>query len=117
MPTEGVELPPEGRDPVLDGLGFHGPDWAREGSSSRRYMSTDDMSTEDVLAFFKQHTPQSVEWIDDSRCNVVWDGESDQAALALLSHSVPFDASDDDAEERMDTTETTKRSKFNFKMC
>ncbi|XP_027059609.1 nuclear cap-binding protein subunit 3-like isoform X3 [Pocillopora damicornis] len=34
-----------------------------------------EMSTEDVFAYFRDFAPGSVEWIDDSSCNVVWDDE------------------------------------------
>lgn len=34
-----------------------------------------EMSTKDVFAYFSDFAPGSVEWIDDSSCNVVWDDE------------------------------------------
>ncbi len=32
----------------------------------------DNMSTEEVFAYFKQFSPGSVEWIDDSSCKSVF---------------------------------------------
>ncbi|XP_057677921.1 nuclear cap-binding protein subunit 3 isoform X1 [Corythoichthys intestinalis] len=32
----------------------------------------DDMSTQDVFAYFKEYPPAHIEWIDDTSCNVVW---------------------------------------------
>jgi len=33
----------------------------------------DHMSTKDVFDYFKLFGPETIEWIDDSSCNVVWD--------------------------------------------
>jgi len=34
-----------------------------------------DMSTKDVFQYFKLYGPESLEWIDDFSCNVVWEEE------------------------------------------
>uniref|UniRef100_A0A2R5LL77 Nuclear cap-binding protein subunit 3 n=1 Tax=Ornithodoros turicata TaxID=34597 RepID=A0A2R5LL77_9ACAR len=47
-----------------------------------------DMSTEDILDYFKDYNPVSVDWINDYSCNVVWKDEKD-AALTLLRISRP----------------------------
>ncbi|OCT94257.1 hypothetical protein XELAEV_18011926mg [Xenopus laevis] len=46
----------------------------------------DEMSTQDIFAFFKQYPPGYIEWLDDSSCNVVWLDEV-TASRALLNLS------------------------------
>ncbi|KAM4046974.1 nuclear cap-binding protein subunit 3 isoform 2-T2 [Anomaloglossus baeobatrachus] len=46
----------------------------------------DEMSTQDIFAFFKQYPPGYIEWLDDTSCNVVWLDEV-TAARALLNLS------------------------------
>lgn len=41
-----------------------------------------DMSSDDVLSFFKQFDPASLEWVNDTSCNVVFD-DAQTAAKAL----------------------------------
>ncbi|XP_015762406.1 PREDICTED: nuclear cap-binding protein subunit 3-like [Acropora digitifera] len=36
-------------------------------------FGVDNMSTKDIFLYFDNYGPGSVEWIDDSCCNVVWD--------------------------------------------
>lgn len=48
-----------------------------------------DMSTDDVMHFFREYSPSSVDWINDYACNVVWQRPRD-AARALLSLSKPL---------------------------
>ncbi|RDD47417.1 Nuclear cap-binding protein subunit 3 [Trichoplax sp. H2] len=37
---------------------------------------TDEMSTKDVIRYFEKFPPGSIEWINDSSCNVIWDDEN-----------------------------------------
>ncbi|XP_041742671.1 nuclear cap-binding protein subunit 3 isoform X2 [Coregonus clupeaformis] len=47
----------------------------------------DDMSTQDVFCYFKEHPPAHIEWIDDTSCNVVWlDDITSTRALINISH-------------------------------
>ncbi|XP_068679415.1 nuclear cap-binding protein subunit 3-like [Montipora foliosa] len=43
----------------------------------------DDMSTKDVFSYFESYGPGSVEWIDDSSCNVVWDDDYTASRVLL----------------------------------
>ncbi|XP_052832553.1 nuclear cap-binding protein subunit 3 isoform X3 [Octopus bimaculoides] len=47
-----------------------------------------DMSTKDVFHYFQEFAPSTVEWIEDSSCNVVWsDAMTAARALNKLSRS------------------------------
>lgn len=48
-----------------------------------------DMSTDDVLEYFKSYEPASIDWINDYACNVVWQRNQD-AARALHELSRPL---------------------------
>ncbi|XP_038060835.1 nuclear cap-binding protein subunit 3-like [Patiria miniata] len=48
----------------------------------------DEMSTQDVFNYFKDYDPSSVEWINDTSCNVVW-LDPHSAARALFNMSQP----------------------------
>ncbi|XP_078278464.1 nuclear cap-binding protein subunit 3 [Rhinoraja longicauda] len=50
----------------------------------------DEMSTEEIFAYFKEYPPSSIEWIDDSSCNVVWLDDV-TAARAMINLSVGAD--------------------------
>ena len=46
------------------------------------------MSTKDVFEYFKDHGPDTMEWIDDHSCNVVWETESmAKTAMAVMSRT------------------------------
>ncbi|XP_076041995.1 uncharacterized protein LOC143025884 isoform X2 [Oratosquilla oratoria] len=46
----------------------------------------DNMSTEDIFKYFDGYSPSNIEWIDDSRCNIVWlDGSGPVKALLGLT--------------------------------
>ncbi|XP_032689417.1 nuclear cap-binding protein subunit 3-like isoform X2 [Odontomachus brunneus] len=47
---------------------------------------TEEMSTKDVLKYFQDYAPQSIEWINDISCNVVW-FDNLSAARAMLGLS------------------------------
>ncbi|EFN78768.1 Uncharacterized protein C17orf85-like protein [Harpegnathos saltator] len=50
---------------------------------------TEEMSTKDVLKYFKDYAPQSIEWINDISCNVVWfDNLSAARAMLGLSRKI-----------------------------
>nr|XP_056720852.1 nuclear cap-binding protein subunit 3 [Euleptes europaea] len=46
----------------------------------------DEMSTQDIFAYFKEYPPAHIEWLDDSSCNVVWLDEV-TATRALINMS------------------------------
>ena len=58
-------------DQRLDSLHLHG---------------VSNMNTKDVFEYFKGHGPDTLEWIDDHSCNVVWETES-MAKIALMQMS------------------------------
>ncbi|XP_072099486.1 nuclear cap-binding protein subunit 3 isoform X2 [Mobula birostris] len=53
-------------------------------------IGVDEMSTEEIFAYFKEYPPSSIEWIDDSSCNVVWLDDV-TAARAMINLSVGAD--------------------------
>ncbi|XP_059829695.1 nuclear cap-binding protein subunit 3 isoform X1 [Hypanus sabinus] len=55
-------------------------------------IGVDEMSTEEIFAYFKEYPPSSIEWIDDSSCNVVWLDDV-TAARAMINLSVGADSS------------------------
>ncbi|XP_042194795.1 nuclear cap-binding protein subunit 3 [Callorhinchus milii] len=55
-------------------------------------MGVDEMSTEEIFTYFKEYPPSSIEWIDDSSCNVVWLDDV-TAARALMNMSVAAEPS------------------------
>ncbi|KAM8834882.1 nuclear cap-binding protein subunit 3 isoform 1-T1 [Synchiropus picturatus] len=58
----------------------------------------DQMSTQDVFAYFKQYPPAHIEWIDDTSCNVVW-LDDDTCIRALINSSRMPDAITTEREE------------------
>ncbi|XP_063239141.1 nuclear cap-binding protein subunit 3-like [Bacillus rossius redtenbacheri] len=50
---------------------------------------TENLSTQDVFAYFKDYAPSFIEWISDYACNVVWLDEQ-SAARALMGLSQPI---------------------------
>ncbi|XP_072164517.1 uncharacterized protein [Diadema setosum] len=48
----------------------------------------DDMSTQDIFSYFQSYDPSSIEWINDTSCNIVW-LDPHSAARALLGMSKP----------------------------
>lgn len=53
------------------------------------YMTgVDDMSTRDIFSYFQSYDPSSIEWINDTSCNIVW-LDPHSAARALLGMSKP----------------------------
>lgn len=49
----------------------------------------DRMSTDECLRYFEDYGPSSVEWLDDSSCNVVF-GDADSAKRAVVGKGRPF---------------------------
>ena len=49
-----------------------------------------NMSTKDVFAYFKDHGPDTMEWIDDASCNVIWETEK-MATTALKAMSRTYE--------------------------
>eukprot|EP00057_Strongylocentrotus_purpuratus_P006123 XP_011660597.1 PREDICTED: uncharacterized protein C17orf85 homolog isoform X2 [Strongylocentrotus purpuratus] len=46
------------------------------------------MSTQDIFSYFQSYDPSSIEWINDTSCNIVW-MDPHSAARALLGMSKP----------------------------
>ncbi|XP_069617482.1 nuclear cap-binding protein subunit 3 isoform X4 [Ranitomeya imitator] len=67
----------------------------------------DEMSTQDIFAFFKQYPPGYIEWLDDTSCNVVWLDEVTAARALLNLSTMPTDVkskkSDDSASAKSKT--------------
>eukprot|EP00118_Oscarella_pearsei_P028324 m.1878 g.1878 ORF g.1878 m.1878 type:complete len:384 (+) comp7998_c0_seq2:37-1188(+) len=79
-------------------------------------LGTDKMSTKDVLAIFDIHGPSSVEWINDSSCNVVWDNSSSATdALVSLGKNIicEVERGSEDAEMPLVTTQEEKNKDDN----
>ncbi|KAM5181449.1 nuclear cap-binding protein subunit 3 isoform 2-T2 [Mantella aurantiaca] len=71
----------------------------------------DDMSTEDIFAFFKQYPPGYIEWLDDTSCNVVWLDEVTAARALLNMSTMPTDTKGKKDEES--TSTKSKADRFN----
>lgn len=54
---------------------------------------TQEMSTQDVFAYFGKYGPASIEWINDMSCNVVWHDRI-SAARAFIALSKPVSGKD-----------------------
>ncbi|XP_014666651.1 PREDICTED: uncharacterized protein C17orf85 homolog [Priapulus caudatus] len=50
------------------------------------FRGVDDMSTKDVLEYFRDYAPAAIEWIDDIACIVVWE-DSNTSARVMFSCS------------------------------
>uniref|UniRef100_A0A8D0GB94 Nuclear cap-binding protein subunit 3 n=1 Tax=Sphenodon punctatus TaxID=8508 RepID=A0A8D0GB94_SPHPU len=77
------------------------------------YISgVDEMSTQDIFAYFKEYPPAHIEWLDDTSCNVVWLDEV-TATRALVNMSFMPDQDkikpQEDSEEK--ATEKIKKDK------
>ncbi|XP_068126198.1 nuclear cap-binding protein subunit 3 isoform X2 [Hyperolius riggenbachi] len=71
----------------------------------------DDMSTQDIFAFFKQYPPGYIEWLDDASCNVVWLDEVSATRALLNMTTMPVDVkSKKDGES---TSTKSKADRFN----
>lgn len=69
----------------------------------------DEMSTQDIFAFFKQYPPGYIEWLDDSSCNVVWLDEVTAARALLNMSTMPVDTKSKKDEESTSTKSKTDR--------
>merc|ERR1712131_233895 len=56
------------------------------GSEALFCVGVNELSTEDILTYFKTLGPQQIEWVDDNSCNLVW-STKDDAIRALLKIS------------------------------
>ncbi|KAL4647563.1 nuclear cap-binding protein subunit 3 isoform X1 [Arapaima gigas] len=52
----------------------------------------DEMSTQDVFAYFKEYPPAHIEWIDDTSCNVVWLDENTSTRALINTSRMPDSA-------------------------
>nr|XP_033778735.1 nuclear cap-binding protein subunit 3 [Geotrypetes seraphini] len=67
------------------------------------FCGVDEMSTQDIFAYFKEYPPAHIEWVDDTSCNVVWlDKVTATRALLNLS-SMP----DQDKVQNRESTENS----------
>ncbi|XP_077995545.1 uncharacterized protein LOC144449018 [Glandiceps talaboti] len=65
-------------------------------------QGVDEMTTQDLFDYFREFQPGSIEWIDDTSCNVVWlDPHTARRALFALSKPT---------EKKTTTTTTTTQS-------
>lgn len=63
-------------------------DLADERPEALHIYGVSNMSTKDVFEYFKNYGPDTMEWIDDHSCNVVWETESmANTALKAMSRS------------------------------
>uniref|UniRef100_A0A8C5X1K0 Nuclear cap-binding protein subunit 3 n=1 Tax=Malurus cyaneus samueli TaxID=2593467 RepID=A0A8C5X1K0_9PASS len=49
----------------------------------------DEMSTQDIFAYFKEYPPAHIEWLDDTSCNVVWLDEVTATRALINMSSLP----------------------------
>lgn len=49
----------------------------------------DEMSTQDIFAYFKEYPPAHIEWLDDTSCNVVWLDEMTATRALINMSSLP----------------------------
>ncbi|XP_072475117.1 nuclear cap-binding protein subunit 3 isoform X3 [Notamacropus eugenii] len=68
----------------------------------------DEMSTQDIFAYFKEYPPAHIEWLDDTSCNVVWLDEVTATRALINMSSLPTtdkaktrEASEEKAPEKM----------------
>ncbi|XP_044139838.1 nuclear cap-binding protein subunit 3 isoform X1 [Bufo gargarizans] len=74
------------------------------------YVSgVDDMSTEDIFAFFKQYPPGHIEWLDDTSCNVVWLDEVTTARALLNLSTMPTDVKSKKGQQSLSAKSKTER--------
>ena len=72
----------------------------RESSNLRlntlHVQGVDDLSTDDILWYFRHFNPTHIEWIDDSSCNVVW---TDDISAARALYSLSSELQDEEQKE------------------
>jgi hypothetical protein len=67
----------------------------------------DELSTNDIFAYFDTYKPTAVEWIDDSSCNVIWKSEN-HAVNALKNMSIPYNEDGGNDQVTKDKDQTLK---------
>ncbi|XP_075761040.1 nuclear cap-binding protein subunit 3 isoform X2 [Pelodiscus sinensis] len=70
----------------------------------------DEMSTQDIFAYFKEYPPAHIEWLDDTSCNVVWLDEV-TATRALINMSCMPDQDKPKNRENNEEKTTEKNEK------
>ncbi|XP_048375288.1 nuclear cap-binding protein subunit 3 isoform X2 [Sphaerodactylus townsendi] len=63
----------------------------------------DEMSTQDIFAYFKEYPSAHIEWLDDTSCNVVWLDEVTATRALINMSSMP-------EEEKMKPQEKSKKA-------
>ncbi|XP_054858085.1 nuclear cap-binding protein subunit 3 [Eublepharis macularius] len=63
----------------------------------------DEMSTQDIFAYFKEYPPAHIEWLDDTSCNVVWLDEVTATRALINMSSMP-------EEEKIKPQEKSKKA-------
>ncbi|XP_063002504.1 nuclear cap-binding protein subunit 3 [Elgaria multicarinata webbii] len=66
-------------------------------------FGVDEMSTQDIFAYFKEYPPAHIEWLDDTSCNVVWLDEVTATRALINMSSMP------EEEEKMKPQENSKK--------
>jgi len=108
---ESLELPEEEIKTFLESDGSLGTHVFNSRFEALHLRGTEDMSTQDVFDYFRGYAPASIEWINDSSCNVVW-LESWQAARAMIerSNAITKPAVSNTNEDEMDLEATEKNT-------
>ncbi|KAL7987109.1 hypothetical protein Chor_006028 [Crotalus horridus] len=71
----------------------------------------DEMSTQDIFAYFKEYPPAHIEWLDDTSCNVVWLDEVTATRALINMSSMPGEAKIKSQENCKKIEESTKKEK------
>ncbi|NXX45289.1 NCBP3 protein, partial [Tricholaema leucomelas] len=72
----------------------------------------DEMSTQDIFAYFKEYPPAHIEWLDDTSCNVVWLDEVTATRALINMSSLPDQEKTKSRETNEEkTAEKTKKEK------
>uniref|UniRef100_A0A8C6VDH1 Nuclear cap-binding protein subunit 3 n=1 Tax=Naja naja TaxID=35670 RepID=A0A8C6VDH1_NAJNA len=71
----------------------------------------DEMSTQDIFAYFKEYPPAHIEWLDDTSCNVVWLDEVTATRALINMSSMPSEAKIKPQENCKKIEDSTKKEK------
>ncbi|CAM4669224.1 unnamed protein product [Caretta caretta] len=69
----------------------------------------DEMSTQDIFAYFKEYPPAHIEWLDDTSCNVVWLDEVTATRALINMSSMPDQDKLKNRENEEKATEKNKK--------
>ncbi|XP_015264605.1 PREDICTED: nuclear cap-binding protein subunit 3 [Gekko japonicus] len=71
----------------------------------------DEMSTQDIFAYFKEYPPAHIEWLDDTSCNVVWLDEVTATRALINISSMPEEEKIKPQEKNKKAAEKNKKEK------